>query len=88
MVLPEPELADDAEGLALVHLEADAVDGLHHAAAQVQMGLQVLDFQQRRCGQSCLRFGSSRSRSQSPVRLDDRQVSMMAMPGMVMPHQA
>ncbi len=36
-------LADDAEHLALFHGEADAVDGMQHAALRRELDMQILD---------------------------------------------
>jgi hypothetical protein len=45
--LPAARLADDSERLALVDLEADAVDGPDHAVAREEMGAQIVDLEQR-----------------------------------------
>ena len=42
--LPRPGLADDAERLALLDGELDAVDGLDHAVVGVEVRPEILDF--------------------------------------------
>ena len=46
-LLPRARLADDAERLALLDREADAVDGLDDAVVRAEVGLQVLDLEER-----------------------------------------
>src|SRR5690606_27466556 len=43
-------LADDADDLALVEVERDAVDGSHDALVELEVRLEVLDRQDRRAG--------------------------------------
>src|SRR5207245_4957037 len=58
-------LADDAERLALLDLEADSVDGLDDAVVGTEMSLEVIDLEQRQ--------RSSRSLlGESDPRIDDR----------------
>ena len=65
MVLPEPEFADDAERLALAHLDAHAVDRLdvaddlaQHAALDREPDLEVVGLDHdRRVGLQRRRIG-------------------------------
>jgi hypothetical protein len=45
MVLPAPRLADDAKRLAGIHVEGHAVDRVHGALLELDMGAQILDLQ-------------------------------------------
>ena len=48
-LLPDPEFADDAEGLAGKQVEANTVEGAHGAAERgVEFGPKIADFQDRR----------------------------------------
>ncbi len=89
--LAAARFAHQPQHLAALQREAHAVDRLHHAAAQEEMGVQVADFEDRIAGKgrhSWRSRGSRRSRSQSPNRLTDSTRSVMAMPGIRATHQA
>ncbi len=81
-------LADDADGLALGHLEAHAPHRVHHRAAQPDVDVQVGDLEHR-CPPAHLpcplhwRLVSrpKASRSPSPIRLKATTVTTIAMPG-------
>ena len=82
--LPQPGLADDADGLARRHLERDAVHrphprsrALQHPTAQGKVLAQVERLQQRR-GHPRI---SMASRSPSDSRLKAIDVTKMARPG-------
>ena len=79
-VLPQPELADDADGFAAMDRQVDAVHGLHHAVVGGKVRLEAANFQQRFLHQSTLR-GSSASRRPSPMKLMVSTVKKMAAPG-------
>ena len=49
-LLPEPEFADDAQRLAGVQREADAIDRTHDAGVGEEPGVQVCDLQDRLSG--------------------------------------
>ena len=48
VVLPQPDSPDEADALAGVHVERDAVDGRHRAIAHLEADPEVLDREQRR----------------------------------------
>ncbi len=52
--LARARLADDAEHLAFVERQADAVDGAQHAAVRRELDVQVFDLEQRPCRSSAL----------------------------------
>jgi hypothetical protein len=59
VTLAAARLADDPEGLAEMHDPGDAVDCPHHAAEGEEMGLEIVDLEQRRSrpgGRSAARF--------------------------------
>ena len=60
-------LADDAEDLAVLHLEVDAVEHVARPRRRRERRLQSAHVEDR--GHAQRRFGSSRSRSPSPIRL-------------------
>jgi hypothetical protein len=47
--LAAARLADDADGLAAVDRQVDAVDRVQPAVVGLEVGLQALDLQQRHC---------------------------------------
>src|SRR2546423_6703376 len=71
--------AHDAEGLARIEVEADAVDRLHHAIVGEELRLQVLDLEHRLAQRFCL--GSRASRRPSPRKLNAISVSESAIAG-------
>ena len=74
-------LADDRHRLALVDVEADAVDGAHDAGAGQQLDLQVRDLEDSHVWSPFAR--RTRSRRPSPTRLTPTTSSAMARPGTV-----
>ena len=71
--------ADDAERLALVDADVDAVDGPQDAVVGIEVGLQTLDLEQ---GRHQITFrASSASRSPSPMKLMATTAMKMAPPG-------
>ena len=50
-LLPHPDLSDQSEGAAVRDGQADAVQGLDHPFVGVEIGDQVLCFNQ--CGHAC-----------------------------------
>src|SRR5690606_29810185 len=84
--LAGPGLADDAEHLARLDGEVEAVDGAKEAACRLELDGQIADFDQRR--HQRFSFGSRASRNPSPARLKARTVIRMASPGKVTTHQA
>jgi hypothetical protein len=79
--LPEPLSPDDAEDLAALEREADAVDGLGDAAAAEEVGLEAVDLEQRHAHDLPFSRGSSASRRPSPSTLKAKTTSMSANPG-------
>src|SRR5207244_8737061 len=77
--LAAARLAHDAEGLARIEVEADAVDRLHHAVVGEELRLQVLDLEDRLAQRFCL--GSRASRRPSPRKLNAISVSESAIAG-------
>ena len=61
VTLAAARLADDPEGLAGIDGRGNAVDRPHHPAGGEEMGLQMVDFEERRArlsaGRSGYRFG-------------------------------
>src|SRR5690606_30766042 len=80
-------LAHDRQHLALVHMQRDAVYSLERAADRVERNGKVLDFKQSH-DQDLFSFGSSASRSPSPIRLMASTVTRIARPGNVTTHHA
>src|SRR5690554_1278077 len=78
-------LADDAEHLALLDREADAVDCTRSTLVGVEVRAQVGDLEQRH---QDLRRGSSASRSPSPTRLNASTTRTIVRPGNVASHHA
>src|SRR2546429_145944 len=80
--LPAPRLPHEAEGLARVEVERDAVDGARRAAPVFgdEVGLQVPHAEQRLGHTTSLR-GSSASRSASPTAFKAMTTGEMASPG-------
>src|SRR4029453_2140543 len=72
-------LADDAERLAAVDGDVDAVDGLQDAVGGGEMGFQALDLEQRR--HQITRRASSASRRPSPMKLIATTAMKIAPPG-------
>src|ERR1051326_2871624 len=87
--LAAPRLPHDAERLARVEVERDAVDRAGRAAPVLgdEVGLQVPHAQQRLAHAVSLR-GSSASRSASPTAFKAMTTSEMASPGKVAHHGA
>src|SRR5439155_1116091 len=82
--LAAARLADDPERLAARDVEGDAVDGVHDPTARPELDAQVLHRQQGLSVQTLPRsFGSSASRSASPIRLKPSTVITIAMPGKI-----
>ena len=84
--------ADKADDLALVDVEADAVDGLHQTTERVKMRFQSTDIEQRFTHRASLfmiyrRRGLSSSRRKSPNRLMPKTRNMMNSPGNADVHQ-
>src|SRR5204863_5812259 len=77
--LAAARLADDAERLTRMKVEAHTVDGLDHAVVGKELGFEVLDLQDRGCHRFCL--GSSASRRPSPRKLNAISVKDSAMAG-------
>src|SRR6185437_12340384 len=75
--------ADDAEGLAARHREADLADGVEDAVGERDFDVERLDLEDG----AQLRFsGAVRSRTPSPSRLMARTRVKRATPGMVITH--
>src|SRR5438128_7993114 len=70
---------DNAERLALVERDVDAVDRLQHAIVGGKVGLQALDLEQRR--HQITRLASSASRMPSPMKLMATTATKIAPPG-------
>ncbi len=74
--LPQPDSPTMPTRLAGIDVEGQALDRAHHAVRRAEMGLQVLDFEQRHRRYSRFaRRGSSASRSPSPSRFTARTVT-------------
>src|SRR5690606_631004 len=78
---------DNGKHLSLVDMQRDAVDRLERSAHGIEGNGEVLDVQQSH-GQDLFSFGSSASRSPSPIRLMASTVTRIASPGNVTTHQA
>ncbi len=72
--------AHQAQGLALIHTEADVAHGVQHPRRQPQIGMQSLDFQQLAHDRPS---GAVTSRSPSPRRFMPSTKINRARPGMV-----
>ena len=97
-------LAGDAERLAVVEPEADAVDGLDRPRLEREVGLEVLDDEERRVRVGLLgerplmrrrdghrrrrAFGLSRSSRAPPMSVNARTTRTMQTPGETYHHQA
>ena len=86
--LAAARLPDDRQRFAGIDLERHAVDGAHDGRVGVEVGLQVVESEQRSGGQrhsrACppvTRRGSSASRRPSPRKLKAMTVRKMAVPG-------
>src|SRR6185369_7006441 len=84
--LARPRLADEPQRLALAHAERHAVHRADRPPPRHQVGLKVANLDDRR--HSWRSFGSSVSRSQSPIRLKASTTSRIARPGRDETHHA
>ena len=78
MDLPEPELADHADNFAGVDIEAHAPDDLDVA---LQRDPEPLHFKKMLRRHRYSSFGSRRSRSELPMKLQASPMERMARPG-------
>src|SRR4029450_5033197 len=83
--LPGAGLTDDADDLAGIERNIDAVHGPERAAMGLEVDRQIADFEQCHARRPAQRFsfGSSASRKPSPSRLKASTVMRMARPGKV-----
>src|SRR6266508_5441231 len=77
-----PGLSDDAERLALLDFERDPVDGLDDSLAGVEVGLEVLDLQDRHGYEVSRVRGSRASRMPSAMKFAHMTSSAIARLGM------
>ena len=78
-------LAHDAQGFARVHVQVDAGECVDHAGADLNVGVEVPDVQERSVSHSSSHLLRSRtskaSRRPSPIKLNDKTRMMMRTPG-------
>ena len=88
-LLPQPDSPTSPRRLALLELEADAVDGVDGAVVGAKPDDEVLDREERvrRPSSRCIR-GSSDSRRPSPSRLNPIALITIAAPGKNRSHGA
>ncbi len=67
-LLPEPEFADDGDGLARRHVEVDALHGMQDAVAGAEADVEIAD-RQNGFGHVSDPSGSRASRRPSPMKL-------------------